>query len=102
MGFLIFAYRKLFLKRRINDLQYREMVLQQKKMLATEQIGNYQSIMSYQDNMMQSAFSSQMAQLMMQKQSGADPSSIFQQQWALAQQNQEQKALTQYYEQAQM
>lgn len=46
MGFLIFAYRKLFLKRKIDDLNYRAMVLSQKKMAMMEQIGSVQQISS--------------------------------------------------------
>lgn len=46
MGFLIFAYRKLFLKRKIDDLNYRAMVLSQKKMAMMDQIGSVQQISS--------------------------------------------------------
>lgn len=42
MGFLIFAYRKLFLKRKINDLNYQSMILSQKKQQITDQIGAVQ------------------------------------------------------------
>lgn len=46
MGFLIFAYRKLFLKRKINDLNYQSMVLSQKKQQITDQIGAVQQAIS--------------------------------------------------------
>lgn len=46
MGFLIFAYRKLSLKRQINDLEYRSVVLSQKKQSITEQIGMTQQMIS--------------------------------------------------------
>lgn len=46
MGFLIFAYRKLFLKRKINDLNYQSMVLSQKKQQITDQIGTIQQAIS--------------------------------------------------------
>lgn len=46
MGFLIFAYRKLFLKRKINDLNYQAMVLSQKKQNITDKIGQVQQAIS--------------------------------------------------------
>lgn len=105
MGFLIFAYRKLFLKRRINDLQYREMVLQQKKMNATEQIGNYQSAVSYQNNIFQAGFQGQVYNLMKQyPQNPQDPgNSVFMQEYSnLMGAYQQRKAAMEYQEQMQM
>lgn len=46
MGFLIFAYRKLFLKRKIDDLNFRAMELSQKKMAMTEKMGSVQQAAS--------------------------------------------------------
>lgn len=100
MGFLIFAYRKLFLKRRINDLQYREMVLQQKKMNATEQIGNYQSIMSYQNDRMTASYQSQIFGMMQANKSNPNTdNSVFA---PILQQYQLDKSIAQYGEQMQM
>lgn len=50
MGFLIFAYRKLFLKRKINDLNYQAMVLSQRKQTITSQIGLVQEAISSAKN----------------------------------------------------
>lgn len=50
MGFLIFAYRKLFLKRKINDLNYQAMALSQRKQEITNQIGNVQQAMASAKN----------------------------------------------------
>lgn len=50
MGFLIFAYRKLFLKRKINDLNYQAMVLSQRKQTITNQIGLVQQAISSAKN----------------------------------------------------
>lgn len=50
MGFLIFAYRKLFLKRKINDLNYQAMVLSQRKQTITNQIGLVQEAISSAKN----------------------------------------------------
>lgn len=57
MGFLLFAYRKLSLKRQINDLTYQSMCLQQQKEDITRQIGDAQQNISNQKNML-SVFSS--------------------------------------------
>lgn len=48
MGFLLFAYRKLSLKRQINDLTYQSMCLQQQKEDITRQIGDAQQNISNQ------------------------------------------------------
>lgn len=50
MGFLIFAYRKLSLIRRIHDLQYRQMVLTEREHRITDQIGLVQQAVSIGKN----------------------------------------------------
>lgn len=65
MGLLIFAFRKLFLKRRINQLNGRQMQLSQAKQTITEQIGRAQRSKAAA----QSAFSSMMQNTAMQNQS---------------------------------
>lgn len=51
MSFLIFAYRKLSLKRQISDKSYRLMVLSEKYSQKTEQIGAMQQAISSGKNM---------------------------------------------------
>lgn len=63
MGFLIFAYRKLFLKRQINDKEYRQMMLSQQKQTMTEQIGIVQQSMSAAKNLLSVFTSGQMTSL---------------------------------------
>lgn len=46
MGFLIFAYRKLYLKNKINELGYQALLLSQKKQTITSQINMAQQAMS--------------------------------------------------------
>ena len=46
MGFLIFAYRKLFLTRKINDLQFKSMMLSQRKQDITANINTISEVMS--------------------------------------------------------
>lgn len=46
MGFLIFAYRKLYLKSKINDLSYQALILSQKKQTVTSQIGSLEEMMN--------------------------------------------------------
>ena len=46
MGFLIFAYRKLFLTRKMNDLSFKSMLLSQKKQQITSQIAQVQENIS--------------------------------------------------------
>lgn len=50
MSFLIFAYRKLVLKRQIGDGQFRQMVLSQQKQTMAEQIGQLQQSISAAKN----------------------------------------------------
>lgn len=50
MSFLIFAYRKLALKRQIGDKEYRQMILSQQKQTMTEQIGLLQQSISAAKN----------------------------------------------------
>ncbi len=106
MGFLIFAYRKLFLKRRINDLQFQEMSLQQKKMNATQQIGNYQSAFSYQNNIFQAGMQGQVYNLMKQypqtPQADGTPSLFMQEYTKMMVPYQQKQAEMQYQEQMQM
>jgi len=52
MGFLIFAYRKLFLKRKIDDIGYRQLVLSQKQQQMTEQVGVMQQAMAAGKNLL--------------------------------------------------
>lgn len=52
MGVLIHAFRKLFLKRQINDKEYRQLILSQQKQSMTEQIGVVQQSMSAAKNML--------------------------------------------------
>lgn len=61
MGFLIFAYRKLFLKRKINDLNFQAMMLSEKKQRITDQIGQTQQAMSSAKNMINIFTSSSIA-----------------------------------------
>jgi len=68
MGLLIFAFRKLFLKRRINQLNGRQMQLSQTKQTVTDQIGRVQRNKAAA----QSAFS------MMMQNTAAQNTSIFQ------------------------
>lgn len=70
MGFLIFACRKLSLKSRITDLQYRQMVLQNQKSTIEDQISQRQQCYSN----MKDAREMYMSQTMMQMRQ-----SIFQQ-----------------------
>lgn len=51
MGFLIFAYRKLFLTRKINDLGFQSMLLSQKRQQITAQISNIEQSMASAKNM---------------------------------------------------
>jgi len=50
MSFLMFAYRKLALKRQISDKEYRSIVLSQQKQTMTDQIGQYQQAISSAKN----------------------------------------------------
>jgi len=50
MGFLIFAYRKLFLKRRIDDIDFEMMCLSQKKERITSNIGIMQQAFNSMKN----------------------------------------------------
>jgi len=50
MSFLMFAYRKLALKRQIGDKEYRQLVLSQQKQTMTDQIGQYQQMVSAAKN----------------------------------------------------
>lgn len=50
MSFLLFAYRKLFLKRKINDLSFRQIILSQKQQRITEQVGLVQQALSAAKN----------------------------------------------------
>ena len=52
MGFLLFAYRKLSLTRQIDQLDYRGIVLSQKKQSILQQIGLTQEAMSNAKNML--------------------------------------------------
>lgn len=63
MGFLIFAYRKLFLKRKVNDLNFQAMVLSQKKQTITQQISLTQEAMSNSKNLINMLSSSSMASI---------------------------------------
>lgn len=63
MGFLIFAYRKLFLKNRISDLQFKSMLLSMKQQKITEQIANVQEGMASAKNMVSVFTNNAMAQL---------------------------------------
>lgn len=72
MGFLLFAYRKLSLKRQINDLTYQSMCFQQQKEDITRQIGEAQQNISNQKNML-SVFSSMGMAGLSQKIFGSDP-----------------------------
>lgn len=62
MGFLIFAYRKLFLTRKINDLNFRLMSLSQKKQQITDQVGNMQQAMSSGKNSLSAMSSNALSQ----------------------------------------
>ena len=50
MGVLLFAFRKLMLKRRINDKNYRLTLISQKQQSVTDQIGQLQQMISGQKN----------------------------------------------------
>ncbi len=50
MGFLIFAYRKLFLKSKINNIDFEMMCLTQKKQRITDNIGMVQQSFSAMKN----------------------------------------------------
>jgi len=63
MGFLIFAYRKLSLKSRINDLNFRLMMLTQKEQSMTEKVGQMEQAMSSAKNMMAASNSTQMSRM---------------------------------------
>jgi len=63
MSFLIFAYRKLSLKRKINDLNFKLMMLQQRENTLTEKVGNMQQSMSMTQSIMTAVNSSQMSQM---------------------------------------
>jgi len=63
MGFLIFAYRKLSLKRKINDLNFKVMMLQDKEQSMLTKIGNTQQSMSNMQSIMTATGSAQMAQM---------------------------------------
>lgn len=52
MGFLIFAYRKLFLKNKINDINYRQLALSQKQQQMTAQVGVMQQAMAAGKNLL--------------------------------------------------
>ena len=58
MSFLVYAYRKLALKRQISDKEYRELVVSQQKQSMTDQIGQLQQQISAGKNMF-SVFASQ-------------------------------------------
>lgn len=77
MSFLIFAYRKLMLKRQINDLNFRQMVLSQKQQTITSQIGTMQQLTSAAKSMTnifsQSAMSAMQMQMYGQYQNGEVP-----------------------------
>lgn len=64
MGFLIFAYRKLALKRKISDLQYREMVISMQKNLMTEKLNDASSIFASYNETMQNGMNDKMGRLM--------------------------------------
>ncbi len=51
MGFLIFAYRKLSLTRKLNDLNFRSMILSQKEQQITQQIHNLEQAKAAAQNM---------------------------------------------------
>lgn len=78
MGFLIFACRKLSLKSRITDLQYRQMVLQNQKSTIEDQISQRQQCYSNQKDARESQMSMMMYQAKMSifQQNGFDPRTV--------------------------
>jgi len=64
MGFLIFAYRKLFLKKAINDKGYRQMQLQMAKNQILEEQGYQQQHQSYRTNDREQNYQDEMYELM--------------------------------------
>lgn len=86
MGFLIFAYRKLSLKSKITDLQYRQMCLQNQKMTISDQISQRQQMFSSMKDQRESAMSLFMYQYNSSRagqyldrggQSNGNPASVF-------------------------
>lgn len=63
MGFLIFAYRKLYLKNKINELGYQALLLSQKKQTITSQINMVQQAMSSGKESINMFASSEMGQM---------------------------------------
>jgi len=63
MSFLIFAYRKLSLKRKINDLNFKVMMLQDKEQAALTKISDTQQSMSTMQSIMTATGSAQMSQM---------------------------------------
>lgn len=61
MGFLIFAYRKLLLKRRINDKNFRLLTLSQQQQTATERVGQQQRAFAAQKSTISCTTSAAMA-----------------------------------------
>lgn len=64
MGFLIFAYRKLALKRKISDLQFREMSISMNKQLVAEKQSDAASIFQSYNERLQSKYGQGMNELM--------------------------------------
>jgi len=63
MSFLIFAYRKLSLKRKINDLNFKVMMLSEQEQTKLTQIGDMQQAASRMSSIMTSNNSAQMGQI---------------------------------------
>lgn len=79
MGFLIFAFRKLDLKRRINDKQFSQMLLSNKQQQITSQISNMEQSMSSAQSTLSSLTSGSIMNLQQQVMSqcvGADGKAI--------------------------
>lgn len=77
MGFLVFAYRKLSLKRKISDLQFRQMQLSMEKQQLTDRVSTYQNQMSMGKDILQQAYGEPMQQLMFGYQAMSQQSNVF-------------------------
>ncbi|HNW25580.1 MAG TPA: hypothetical protein PKI94_02185 [Candidatus Gastranaerophilaceae bacterium] len=75
MGFLLFAVRKLFLRRKSNDLSFRSIMLSQKKQEITEQINSVMQGISQAKSA--AAFTAGQMQSIFAKQQNSEMSSIF-------------------------
>jgi len=63
MSFLMFAYRKLALKRQISDKEYRSIVISQQKQTMTEQVGVFQQSISAAKNSVSAAANATMSMI---------------------------------------